>query len=176
MGQLIVLMGPTGAGKSSQGDVLAAALGGTHLSSGKILRDDPTTAGLLTGGALAPAAEVERVVGEALDRVPQDHPVILDGFPRTMSNVEWLENHLAEHSRKLVRVIFLDLDFETSMQRLGLRDRSDDAPEAVEKKWREFAEKTKPVIEHYEQLGLLKHVDGRGTMEEVQQLIRAALA
>jgi adenylate kinase len=62
------------------------------------------------------------------------------------------------------------------MKRLGLRDRADDAPEAVKEKWDEYANKTKPVVEHYEALGVLKRVDGRGTVEEVHALISDALA
>lgn len=176
MGELIVLMGPTGAGKSSQGDLLAEDLGGVHLSSGKLLRRDPRLAEMIAHGGLAPAELVETIIGEALDAVEPGVPVVLDGFPRTMSNVRWLNEHLGEHGRSLRCVIFLDLDIETSLARLGLRERSDDAPAAVREKWREFEEKTRPVVDYYEEQGLIKHVDGRGTLEEVRQLVKACLA
>jgi adenylate kinase len=176
LGTLIVLMGPTGAGKSSQGDLLAKELGGVHFSSGALLREDPKAAAMLVSGHLAPAEEVERVVGEAIDAVPREQPIILDGFPRTMSNVHWLDSELPKHNRVLRRVVLIELDIETSLQRLGLRDRADDAPAAIREKYRIFEEKTMHVVEHYEQQGLLARVDGRGTREQVQALIKAVLA
>jgi adenylate kinase len=176
MAKLIVLMGPTGAGKSVQGDLLAQELNGVHLSSGNLLRQDPKAAAMIADGKLAPAAEVERIVAEAVDAVPADQPIILDGFPRTMSNVKWMDDQLPAHQRDVTAVILIELDLETSMKRLGLRDRADDAPEAVKEKWDEYANKTKPVVEHYEALGVLKRVDGRGTVEGVHALISDALA
>ena len=176
MAELIVLMGPTGAGKSVQGDLLAQELGGVHLSSGNLLRDDPVAAAMIADGKLAPAAEVERIVGEALDVISEAQPVILDGFPRTMSNLRWMSEQLPAHNREVKAVVLIDLDLETSQKRLGLRDRADDAPAAVQEKWDEYATKTRPVIEHYEQLGLLKRIDGRGSVEQVQQLIRGAMS
>jgi adenylate kinase len=176
MAKLIVLMGPTGAGKSVQGDLLAQDLGGVHLSSGNLLRQDPKAAALIADGKLAPAAEVERIVAEAVDAVPAEQPIILDGFPRTMSNVAWMDKELPGHDRELTAVVLIELDLETSMQRLGLRARFDDAPEAVKEKWDEYANKTRPVIEHYERLGILKRIDGRGDVETVHGLIRDILA
>src|SRR6266536_2997617 len=131
MGELILLMGPTGAGKSVQGDLLAQELRGVHLSSGELLRRDPKAAAAIADGRLAPASEVERVVGEAVAAVEPERAIVLDGFPRTMSNVRWLEQNLPKQGRRLRGVVLLELDWETSMKRLGLRDRADDAPDAV---------------------------------------------
>jgi adenylate kinase len=176
MGELIIMMGPTGAGKGTQGEMLAEELNGVHLSSGSLLRADPKTAPLLLGGRLAPAEEVERVVAEAVDRVPMTQPIVFDGFPRRLSDAQWLEHELIHHGRSLKRVVLIDLDIETSMKRLGLRDRSDDGPEAIRAKWQAYEDETQPVIEYYEKLGVLRRIDGRGTVEEVQQLVKAALS
>jgi adenylate kinase len=176
MAKLIVLMGPTGAGKSVQGDMLAAALQGVHLSSGNLLRQDPRAAAMIADGKLAPAGEVERIVAEAIDAVPADQAIILDGFPRTMSNVSWMDKELPHHNRELDAVVLIELDLETSMKRLGLRDRADDAPTAIREKWEEYITKTRPVIEHYESLGIIKKIDGRGTIDEVYALLEGALA
>lgn len=175
MGNLITLMGPTGAGKSVQGDLLAEKNGWIHLSSGKLLRADHRASKLMVAGRLAPAQEVERVVGDAMRAVPADTTLILDGLPRTDHNVRWLEQTLPELGRTLVRVILIELDIETSMKRLGLRGRADDVPDAVREKWKLFEEYTIPVVEHFRAKGLLSTVNGRGTIEEVHQEIVHAL-
>ena len=175
MGRLIVLMGPTGAGKSVQGDKLAERIGGVHLSSGKLLRRDAHAAALLVDGRLAPAEEVERVVGEAMAAVPDDVPVVLDGTPRTQSNVRWMETNLPRLNRTLEQVVLIELDLATSLERLSLRARADDTPQAVREKFELFDSLTLPVVEHYRELGLVISVDGRGTITEVHELITQAL-
>ena len=176
MADLILLMGPTGAGKSVQGDLLAEELGGVHLSSGELLRRDPKIAEMIADGKLAPAEQVERIVGEAVEAIPADQPIIMDGVTRTMSNVRWLEKMLPQWNRRLTKVVLIELDLETSMHRLGLRGRADDAPAAVREKWEAYADQTRPVIEYYEKQGLVQKIDGRGNVEEVQGLLKAALA
>jgi adenylate kinase len=175
MGQLIVLMGPTGAGKSVQGDLLAEQYGAVHLSSGKLLRRDPRAAAQMVDGRLAPAGEVHRVIGEAMRDIPEDQPVVLDGTPRTQSDIDWLDEHLPKLHREIMVVLLIELDIETSMKRLGLRGRADDAPEAVRAKWKLFEDITGPVVEHYRKLGLVVTVDGRGSIEEVHEEIASAL-
>jgi adenylate kinase len=175
MAELIVLMGPTGAGKSVQGDLLAADLDGVHLSSGELLRRDPQAAAMIANGLLAPAAEVERIVGEAIDDIPADKPIVFDGVIRTMSNAQWMERQLPKYGRTLRKVVLIELDFETLMKRLDIRHRADDTPEAVRAKWNEYIEKTQPVIEYYEATGLLVRIDGRGDVESVHSLVKAAI-
>lgn len=176
MASLIVLIGPTGAGKSVQGDLLAQELDGVHLSSGDLLRRDVAAAAAIADGKLAPAEHVERIVGEAVAAIPADHPIIMDGVTRTMSNVRWLEGKLTEWGRELQCVVLIELDLETSMKRLGLRHRADDAPEAVKEKWDEYTAKTQPVVDYYDSLGLLRRIDGRGSVDEVQRLMRNAIS
>jgi len=174
MGQLIFLMGPTGCGKSTQGDLLAQDINGVHLSSGKLLREDPTTVHLLASGALAPASEVHRVVGEAMAKVPDEVPIVLDGVPRTQADMDWLDENLSKLGRELTRVVVIDFDIESSLKRLSARDRSDDGEAQIRRKYEWYATETGPIIEHYKQLGLMVEVDGRGTIEEVHDLVKAA--
>jgi adenylate kinase len=175
MGDLIVLIGPTGAGKTVQGDLLAQKFNYVHFSSGRLLRQDPHSAAMLVDGRLAPAEEVERVIGEAIDKVPEGTTIVLDGFPRTMSNVHWLQDQLGEHHRRLKCAIVIDIDKETSFERLDLRDRADDAPQAVEEKWKIYNTIVREVIDHYAKEGLLVRIDGHGTIEQVHARIMDAL-
>jgi adenylate kinase len=169
-------MGPTGAGKSAQGELLAKDYGAVHLSSGELLRRDPHALALMVDGQLVDADEVERVIGEAIAKVPDEKLVVMDGTPRTQHNVDWMERELPRLGRQLMKVVLIDLGIETSLTRLGLRGRDDDAPKAIRAKYKLFQEITLPVAEHYRELGLLATVDGRGTIEEVHQEIVAALA
>jgi len=130
---------------------------------------------MLHDGRFAPADEVERVVGEAIAAVPDDTPVILDGTPRTMHNVKWMEETMPKLGRDLTHVILIEVDLETSKKRLGLRVREDDLPHAVQQKWDLFNTKVREVIDHYERSGKLIRVDGRGSIEEVHQMIKAAV-
>jgi adenylate kinase len=177
VGRLIVLMGPTGAGKSSQGDLLAASLNGVHLSSGKLLRRDPVTAAVLADGRLAEAGEVHRVLDAAMRQVPEDKPIVMDGTPRTMADVHWIEEAMPGMKRELERVVMINIDFETAVKRLGtgVRGRADDSMEALKAKWELYEEITKPVADHYRKLGLVVEVDGRGSIEEVHRAVMAAL-
>jgi len=176
MAKLIILMGPTGAGKSVQGDFLAQELDGVHLSSGNLLRQDPEAAKMITNGKLAPAHEVERIIGEAIKQVPAEKAVILDGFPRTQSNLDWMDRELPKLNRPVTDVILLELDAATILDRLGARARLDDTPEAVQMKLDEYDRNTQPVVEHYANSGMIKRIDGRGTMDEVRELVRVALS
>jgi adenylate kinase len=175
MGDLIILMGPTGAGKSSQGELIAKDLGGVHLSSGHLLREHPSTAPLMASGNLVPAEMVEDVMGEVIDGIPQAKPIVLDGFPRTQSNVHWIDHELLKHGRTLKRVILLDVKREVILERLKLRARADDAPEALERKWSAYERWTKPVVEHYREQGLLTVIDGDGTFDDVRDRIEDAM-
>ena len=168
-------MGPTGAGKSTQGDLLAEDLGGVHLSSGKLLRQDAHAAAMMVSGAFTPAQEVQRVIGEAIDRVSESKVLILDGFPRTMSDVQWIERELESHHRRVEKVILLELDIEVSLGRLSERDRLDDEPAAIRHKYELFAEKTQPVVDYYDRAGLLVRVDGRQGIEAVHEQVKAAV-
>lgn len=178
MAELILLMGPTGSGKSVQGDRWAKQHGGVHLSSGELLRRDPVVAAKISDGKLFPSEEVQRVVGEALADVPSGTDIMLDGLPRTMSDVEWLEQELPKLGRDLSHVVLLELDTATIMKRLnaGVRKRSDDSPEAVEKKLEEFRQKTKAVVDYYEQRGLVARIDGSQDVDGVAGDIEAAIA
>lgn len=176
MAKLILLMGPTGSGKSVQGDRWADKHRGAHLSSGALLRRDPEIAAQIADGKLFDSAAVQRVVGDAIAAVPADADIMLDGLPRTKSDVEWLETMMPTWGRDFGPVLLLELDAETIMARLTGRDRSDDSPEAVAKKLQEFEDKTRFVVEYYADKGQLVRIPGGGTPDEVAALIEEALS
>jgi adenylate kinase len=172
MGEVVILIGPTGAGKTAQGERLSAAYGWTHLSSGELLRHDPKLAAQLASGALTASYDVERVVEAAVRGVSKDETIILDGFPRLLDEAEWLTSRLSEWGRPLRFVILLVITAQVSEVRLKLRGREDDSPEAQSMKWHEYADETRPVLTYYEKVGLLVRIDGIGSEEEVYSRIK----
>lgn len=176
VGDLYIILGPTGAGKSTQAQLLAAAHGWQHLSSGQLLRDAHLIGAHERSGHLAPDADVEGVVGNAVVNIPLGKTVLLDGFPRTISEGQWLEGKMKEWGRELRGVIVLDVAESTLRARLQERDRSDDSSAAIDAKLKEYREKTSQLIEYFAVTGLVHSIPGEGTPEQVQAEIRRRIA
>ena len=176
MGELVILMGPTGAGKSVQGKLLQQKLGWVHLSTGELLRQDPESAQKLASGQLAPAAQVERVLRNAVSNVDTDTTIVLDGFPRTTEQADWLDRETEQWGRQLTRVVLIEIDPETSAARLAQRQRYDDVAAARDRKWAAYRKMTQPLEAYYKSRHLLARVDGSGTVEEDFKERKAALS
>jgi adenylate kinase len=172
MAGLVVLMGPTGAGKSVQAGLLVRESGWVHISSGELLRRDAHESQLMATGQLAPSAQVEHLVEAAIAEVPLETPVVLDGFPRMLDEAQWMESRMAAWGRDLERVVLLEVSDAVTRQRLQLRNRGDDAPEAIDKKMAEYHSQTQPVIDYYAAADKLVQVDGEGSVEEVHNRIK----
>lgn len=177
MGDVIVFMGPPGAGKGTQADILARKLGGVHLSTGDILRasKESKLLDMMERGELVDSKDLIRVTQSALEAVPLDQPIIFDGGSRKLPEAEhWMEN-LPKMKRRLKAVIFLNVHEEESVQRNLLRGRNDDTREAMTVRFVAYRKDTEPVFDYYRKLGLLKEVDGIGTIEEVARRVEAVL-
>lgn len=175
MASLILLMGATGAGKSAQSDLLEGELGWTHISSGRLLRQSPAYRKLLETGQLAPSSAVQSLVGHALADVNPSDTVILDGFPRTIEDIKWLDSFISETGIVLGAVILLEVDRKVSLRRLSGRQRSDDTALALDEKWRQFDNETSLVLNHYREQGRLVSVDANGTIRQVHNRIKKVL-
>jgi adenylate kinase len=175
---VVLVLGPPGAGKGTQAAILAERLGAVHLSSGQMLRDsrDPAIVSLLARGELARTEDFLRVVGAALEAIPADRPVVLDGVGRMLPEAEWLLAQLERMGRSLPRVVYLDVGADDARQRALARGRADDDPEAQVLRWRRFQEETLPVVDLYRARGLLIEVDGGGTIDDVASRVKEALS
>lgn len=174
---VIVLIGPPGAGKGTQAELLAKRIGGVHLSSGELLRaaHDPELQEIMEHGDLVPSASVEQIVEGAMQAAPSEQKLILDGFPRIIDESEWLAGILPELGRSISHVIVLDVDPKEVGQRLSLRGRTDDTEDSLHERWREYERETEQVLHYYTQEGLVTHVDGVGTVEEVAERIEGVV-
>ena len=183
----ILLMGPPGAGKGTQGALLAEALGLPKFATGDLLRDAVkrgTPVGLkakaaMEAGHLVSDDIIMGVIREELAKPEAAHGVIFDGVVRTIPQAEGVERILAERNRRIGHVIFLDVSDEEILGRIEKRrtteSRADDAPEAVARRLRAYREQTAPVLAWYEAHGGVHRVRGVGTVEEIAGRIREAL-
>lgn len=175
MAPIILIMGPPGAGKSSQAKRLGEQEGFVHVSTGDLLRDsgDQEILEVMKRGDLVDPSRMEQILLDKVMSLPQESTLVLDGFPREVVEAEWLAKELPELGRELKRVILLKIDQAESERRNLLRGRQDDSLEAQKERWVEWHEMTEPVLARYRAQNLVTEVDGLGTPDEVAKRVAA---
>ena len=182
MGRSLLLLGPPGAGKGTQAERLARALGIPHISTGEMLRDQVdrgTELGtkakeIMESGDLVPDDIVVAMVAQRLGEADAACGYLLDGFPRNSAQAEALEEEVGQDAVELV--IYLDVPTDELVSRLSGRGRDDDTEEAIRVRLGVYEDQTAPLIDHYQQQGKLVRLDGVGAMPEVFARITEALA
>jgi adenylate kinase len=190
----LVILGPPGAGKGTQATKIATRLGIPQLSTGDMLREAVawrSTSGLrakhfMDRGDLVPDEVVVSVVINRIDHSDAANGFILDGFPRTVTQAEALDQELATRGIKLDAVLELEVDENALLDRIrgraqqaannGERIRSDDNPEVFKTRLDVYRAQTAPVTEYYRSQGLLDTVDGLQSIDVVTEELAAALA
>ncbi|MEP6710257.1 MAG: nucleoside monophosphate kinase [Candidatus Saccharibacteria bacterium] len=175
---MIIFFGPAGAGKSVQGQMLAARQGWRWLSAGQLLRDSHDIELLkeMQTGQLVDAARVNVLVGEALGRAKAINRVILDGYPRELSQAEWLIDNQPKHERAVELVIVLEVPRAELFKRLAVRGRADDTPDAIEERLKIYRAEMYPVLNYFTEKGVnIAHIDGNGTVGQVHDRIMEEL-
>lgn len=173
----IVMVGPPGAGKSTQGKLLASHYHLPHISTGAMLRDHiqrDTASGrqakeFVEAGSLVPDQLIVTMLKETLAESPGGF--VLDGFPRNLSQAETLDRILAEQHVHLNRVIQLDVSDDVVVNRLCQRGRKDDRPKTIRNRLKVYHQETSPILDYYRSKGELTVVDGDGEIQDVQQRI-----
>jgi len=205
----LVIFGPPGAGKGTQARLLEERRGITQISTGDILRaalEEETPLGqkaksYVESGGLVPDELVRKLAEQAITDEGYDD-FVLDGYPRTQQQAEWLTEFLEEHEAPLDAVVSLEVPDEVLVRRLSRRrihdetgetyhldhdpppddvdpdlivQRSDDEPETVRNRLAVYREETEPLASYYEKQDALVSVDGVGNIEEVFQRIERVL-
>lgn len=176
---MIVFFGPAGAGKSVQGQILAARNGWRWLSAGQLLRDthDVEIIKAMQTGQLLDHTLVNRIMGEALARAKDIDKVILDGFPRALEQAQWLVESRTDHGRDINLVIVLEVPRSELLKRLAVRGRADDTPEAIDERLRIYRSEVYPILSYFTELGIpIVHLDGTGTVGQIHDRIMEELA
>jgi adenylate kinase len=173
---MILLFGPTGAGKSMQGQMLAVRQGWKWLSTGEMLRqsEDPEVIATLKSGELVSDELTYQVFEAAVQdaRNKQYANIIIDGFPRTKEQAAWLDDYMAQMGEKIDIVIVLEVPEAEIMARLEKRHRMEDTPETIEKRMAIYRQKMYPVLGIFAEADVkIIHLDGTGTAGEVHDRI-----
>jgi adenylate kinase len=211
----LILLGPPGSGKGTQGDGLKEDLRLPYYATGDILRTaikEGTELGTkakeyMDRGDLVPDDVIIGVIVERLQQNEASDGFILDGFPRTEPQAEALDKAMESLGRKMTAAILIEVPEEEIVRRLGGRRtceenghvfhvdfnppekegvcdidgsklliRDDDKPEVIKQRLQQYHDKTEPLIEYYEDQGVLQTVEGTQTPDEVAGHIRGVLA
>lgn len=181
-------MGPPGAGKGTQAKYVAARFAIPAISTGDIFRanvSQGTPLGIeakkyMDAGEYVPDEVTNRMVRNRIDEPDAEPGFLLDGYPRTLAQVEELDGMIGHTGHKLDAVVVLTVDEEEVVQRLLRRaqveGRADDTEEVIRRRQEVYAEQTEPLIGVYRQRGILHEVDGMGEVDEVTERIFAEIA
>ena len=169
---MILLFGPTGAGKSMQGQMLAVRMGWKWLSTGQMLRDsnDPEMHDLLKTGELIDDQTIYKVFDEAVRHAKDNNfeKIIVDGFPRTKEQAEWLADYMEQAGEAIEQVVVLEVPEGELTTRLEKRGRMEDTPETIARRMTIYRQKMYPVLGSFAEDGVkIIHMDGTGTAGEV---------
>ena len=173
---MILLFGPTGAGKSMQGQMLAVRQGWKWLSTGEMLRksDDPAVIATLKAGELVSDQLTYQVFEQAVQdaRDKRYSNIIVDGFPRTKEQAAWLDTYLERVDDHIDVVMVLEVPEQEILQRLAKRGRMEDTPETIARRMTIYRQKMYPVLGIFAEAGVkIIHLDGTGTAGEVHDRI-----
>ena len=185
--EVVLLMGPPGAGKGTQAARLAKERALKKLSTGDILRANVAAgtelgcraSSIMAVGELVPDDLIVAMVRNELESM-ESLRVLLDGFPRTPGQADALDAILAERGISLGAVLLLEVGDEELVRRLLLRareqGRSDDTEEVIRERMRVYRRDTEPLIEYYRGGGKFHRVDGNGDIDEIYRCIEGILS
>jgi len=180
----ILLLGPPGAGKGTQGVILAERLGIPKFATGDLLRDavrQDTPLGreakaVMEAGHLVSDEIILALMREQLAKPEAQHGVIFDGVVRTVPQAEGLAALLETLGRRIDHVIFFAVTDEEILARLAKRrsieQRADDDPDAIRNRLRAYRELTAPVLDWYETRGVVHRIPASGSIEAIAERVR----
>lgn len=183
----LVLFGPPGCGKGTQAKRIVAERGWVQLSTGDMLRAAKSSgselgqrvAGIMDRGELVSDEIVIALIEERLPEAEAAGGAIFDGFPRTVAQAEALDRLLESRGTRVDVVIRLTVDEDELVQRVVRRaeqeNRPDDTPEVIRTRLAVYNKQTAPLIPYYEAKGIVREVNGMGTMDEVAGAISRVL-
>lgn len=180
----LVLVGPPGAGKGTQAEFISAHFAIPHISTGDIFRANLSAGtplgleakGYMDKGDLVPDSLTTAMVKDRLQQGDVANGFLLDGFPRTSGQAEALDGILREINTPLEVVLEMQADEDEIVGRLLARGRSDDSEEVIRHRLKVYADQTAPIISYYKNSGILRTINGLGSVAEVTERAISALS
>jgi len=175
---MIVFFGPAGAGKSVQGQILAARMDWRWLSAGQLLRDtkDVSLVQTMHQGNMVPHEDIVKIMSDAISHAAHIDQLILDGFPRQLEQAQWLIESQPNHGRAVALIVVLEVPRDELLKRLNIRGRADDTPEAIDKRLNIYRQEMYPILNYFtEQHVPVVHIDGTGSVGQVHDRVVAEL-
>ena len=184
----IIFFGPPGAGKGTQAKIISEYLKIPHLSTGDILRkkllDNDNLAielkKVMSSGNLVSDDILNSIVSSRLQN-EKSSGFILDGYPRTLKQSEFLNNFLLNISYSINFIFNIQIDFKTLKHRILLRsseeDRDDDKIDVIETRYKEYLNSTQKVSDFYKKKfnAIFHEIDGSLQIEEINKKIKQIL-
>jgi len=183
----VVIIGPQGSGKGTQAERIAPAFNLVHLATGDIFRalmqeDSPLSQEVrqfVDRGELVPDDLTVRVLMDKLDRAPEDHGysgALLDGFPRNRPQLDVLDQVIERRGDELAAVVHLAVPKDVLIERIEVRARDDDNPEALRRRFGIYFTDTEPLLDVWRERGAVLDIDGNQSIDEVTAAIERGLA
>jgi adenylate kinase len=184
----LLIVGPQGSGKGTQGARIADAFGIPVVSTGDVFRAnvaEGTELGvqvkeIIDAGRLVPDELTSAIVRDRLSKEDAAGGFLLDGYPRNLGQVLHLDEFLEGRDEQLDAVIALVVPREESIARLRKRavdqGRADDTEEVIAQRLAIYETETAPILGVYGTRGIVDEIDGVGALDEVTDRIFAALA
>ncbi|MGW9114172.1 adenylate kinase [Microbacterium sp. NPDC055683] len=183
----LLIVGPQGSGKGTQGVLVAEAFGVPVVSTGDIFRANiqqgtelgRTVKAITDAGNLVPDEVTSEIVRDRLSQDDAQGGFLLDGYPRNAAQVEHLDAFLGGRGESLDAVILLDVPRDESIARIAKRaeeqGRTDDTAEAIAKRLDIYESETAPILDVYGARGIVDRIDGVGSLDEITERIFSAL-
>jgi adenylate kinase len=183
----LLIVGPQGSGKGTQGVLIAEAFGIPAISTGDVFRAavaDRSELGnkvqqIIAAGDLVPDELTSEVVRDRLSQPDAMGGFLLDGYPRNLGQVRDLDAYLESRDEELDAVIELNVPRDESIARLSLRakqqGRTDDTEEVIANRLAIYERETAPILKVYRERGIVDEIDGTGSLDEITERVLAAL-
>ena len=177
----LLFLGPPGAGKGTQANLICKEQSLLHLSTGDLLREEVSSQTELGKEAELIMNKGDLVSDEIVLSIVQkrlscnNKGWLLDGFPRNLAQAGLLQDLLEKLDQPILAVLLLDIDDDILTKRMLSRGRKDDTESVIRNRLKIYRDITSPLVNHYEKLGILKSVNGSGNVEDVNSQIKAAL-
>ena len=179
----LVIFGPPGAGKGTQSGYIAKKFRLFQLSTGELLRNEiknntnlgKQISSTINSGNLVSNELVSNLIEKYLSDKTFQNKIIFDGYPRNLIQAQTLNDSMIKYNQKIHIALRLTVSLDTIIKRIkersALEKRDDDSEEIAIKRYKTYEKSTKPVIEHYKKLNLLKVINGERPIDQINKEI-----